>query len=285
MVLNENIATSPSLWQQLLEPVGQLLRQAGRLILDSSQTRLQVEKKSADNYVTDIDLAVQKYMLARLAEWTPAWPVIAEESATGRQELTGQTWILDPVHGTTNLMRAYHHSAISLALADENRLLLGFVYNPYTDELFTAVAGGGAHLNGLPIQTSRHSKLRDCLVGFGTTPYDRANAHLTFSLAENIFMQTLEIRRSGSAALDLAYVACGRLDAFFELCLQPWDYAAGSLILQEAGGQVTNWQGNAPSLQQGDSILATNKLVHQALLDLVGNTAGAAVVRVQPQEL
>jgi myo-inositol-1(or 4)-monophosphatase len=109
--------------------------------------------------------------------------------------------------------------------------------------------------------------LADGLIGFGTTPYDRQLAHQTFAQVERIFLKSLEIRRSGSAALDIAYVACGRLDGFFEQTLQPWDYAAGSIILCEAGGRITNWQGGPPSLRHGDSLLASNDLLHDILLD------------------
>mgnify|MGYP000870769384 CR=1 FL=1 len=160
-------------------------------------------------------------------------------------------------------------SAVSLALAVRGVLTLAFVYNPYTDELFEAVVNQGARLNGVAIRASARSLLSDSLIGFGTTPYAREQAHITFLLLEQVFLRSLEIRRSGSAALDLAYVACGRLDGFFELHLQPWDYAAGGLILQEAGGRITNWRGAAPSLRYGDSILATNGPIHPALLELI----------------
>ncbi len=259
-------------YQVLAEPVGQIVRQAGRLILDQQDGTLQIEQKSAANYVTQIDFAVQAFVLDRLKELTPTFAVIAEESDVNQYSLEQPTWILDPVDGTTNLMRNYHHSAVSLALAVRGFLTLGFVYNPYTDELFEAVVNQGALLNGQAIAASTRSLLSDSLIGFGTTPYAREQAHSTFLLLERVFLQSLEIRRSGSAALDLAYVACGRLDGFFELCLQPWDYAAGGLILQEAGGRITNWQGSAPSLRHGDSILATNGHIHAGLLDLIGRT-------------
>jgi myo-inositol-1(or 4)-monophosphatase len=254
----------------LAEPVGRIVRQAGQLILDQQDEALQIEQKSAANYVTQIDFAVQAFVLDRLKELTPDFAVIAEESDINQYGLERPTWILDPVDGTTNLMRDYRHSAVSLALAVRGVLTLGFVYNPYTDELFEAVVNQGARLNSMAIAASTRPLLSDSLIGFGTTPYAREQAHSTFLLLERVFLQTLEIRRSGSAALDLSYVACGRLDGFFELCLQPWDYAAGGLILQEAGGRITNWRGAAPSLRHGDSILATNGHIHPGLLDLIG---------------
>ena len=135
--------------------------------------------------------------------------------------------------------------------------------------LFRSVAGGGSFMNGQPIQVSSRTHLRDGLIGFGTTPYIRQNAHRTFTLLEKVFLQVLEIRRTGSAAIDLAYVACGRLDGFFEMMLQPWDYAAGMLLIREAGGVITNWQGETPGLSSGDSILASSGNLHQPLLDLI----------------
>ena len=270
---------SRQLYLDLIDPVSRIVRKAGELIRSGSPGELQIELKSAANYVTETDLAVQKQILDALTALTPGYAVIAEESASNQYGLHGPTWILDPVDGTTNLMRGYRHSAVSLALADQNGLKLGFIYNPFADELFQAAERSGAWLNGRQIRTANQADLSGCLVGFGTTPYNRSEAHRTFALVEKIFLQTLEVRRSGAAALDLAYIACGRLDAFFELCLQPWDYAAGSLILQEAGGRITNWQGVFPSLRQGDSILATNGQVHDALLACLRDNSAVGAAR------
>lgn len=253
----------------LTEPVSRLVRQAGQLILQQRGETLQIEQKSAANYVTQIDFAVQTFVLDRLRELTPGFAVIAEESDVNQYGFDRPTWILDPVDGTTNLMRDYRQSAVSLALAEKDALLLGFIYNPYADELFEAALHKGARLNGQAIRCSDRRALADSLIGFGTTPYDRREAHSTFVLLEQVFLKSLEIRRSGSAALDLASIACGRLDGFFEYRLQPWDYAAGGLILQEAGGRISNWQNSFPSLCRGDSILATNGLIHTDLLNLM----------------
>jgi myo-inositol-1(or 4)-monophosphatase len=254
---------------ELIEPVGLMLRQAGHLISDRTRSPLQIEAKGTANYVTEIDLAVQQQILDRLAVLTPGFAVITEESSVNRFVFDRPTWILDPVDGTTNLMRHYQHASISLALAVQGELQLAFVYNPYLQELFQAEAGRGAWLNGRSISVNPFTNLSDCLVGFGTTPYARAEVHRTFDLVERVFKQSLEVRRSGSAALDLAYVACGRLDAFFELSLQPWDYAAGCLLVREAGGLVSTWLGSDPDLGQAGSILATNGKVHDQLLAMM----------------
>jgi myo-inositol-1(or 4)-monophosphatase len=258
----------PLALSEIQNDVRQIFQEASRLMLTRPDI-LQTAAKSARNYVTEIDLAVERLIVARLRQLTPDFAVITEEAAGNRFVYDRPTWILDPVDGTSNLMRDCHHSAISLALAGNGGLQLGLIYNPYLAELFAAEANQGAFLNGRRIQVSQRADLGDCLIGFGTTPYVRAEAHRTFDLLERVFLQVLEIRRFGSAALDLAYVACGRLDGFFELALQPWDYAAGILIVQEAGGRVTNWDDGTPDLCRPDSILATNSQIHRSLFDLI----------------
>jgi len=253
-------------YENLLLPAVDIVRAAGQLILELEQRDFAVAAKSKDNYVTEIDLAVERYVVGRLRDLTSDFVLLTEEGYSAADDFSRPIWILDPVDGTTNLMRGYRHSAVSLALAIDEKPVIGLIYNPYSDELFTAIAGNGAALNGHPIRVSSRSSLADGLIGFGTTPYDRQLAHQTFAQVERIFLQSLEVRRSGSAALDIAYVACGRLDGFFEQTLQPWDYAAGSIILSEAGGRISNWQGSPPSLHHGDSLLASNTLLHDDLL-------------------
>ena len=196
----------------------------------------------------------------------PGSNIITEETERNDFCLDRPTWILDPVDGTTNLLHGYGHSAVSLALFMDGKALAGWIYNPRSNEMFTGEAGKGACLNGEKIQVSSNSLLEDCLISFGTTPYDRRRAKETFSIIEHIFMECQEIRRSGSAALDLAYVACGRTDGFFELCLQPWDFAAGLLILEEAGGKLTDWEGKRPDSISQSGIIASNGLIHDILL-------------------
>lgn len=257
---------------ELADPVFALVREGGRLILgraNRSLSALQIEQKGTANYVTQIDYAVQHLIIDHLSQLSPHFHVISEEADAREFNDQEPTWILDPVDGTTNLMRDCRHSAISLALHAQGRLQLGVIYNPYTSELFQAIAGHGAFLNGMPIKVGDRDRLRDGLIGFGTTPYARADSHRTFVLLEQVFLRSLEIRRTGSAALDLAYVACGRLDGFFEMTLQPWDYAAGALIVREAGGIVTNWHGASPSLQHGDGVLAANAFLYIPLMDLI----------------
>jgi myo-inositol-1(or 4)-monophosphatase len=254
---------------RLNEQVVEVLRAAGKIILESEIDKAKIIQKSAANYVTQVDFQVQNFLVDQLRRLLPDSNIITEESENNQFNLETPTWILDPVDGTTNLMRGYRHSAISLAFFDGQAPVSGFVYNPFNDELFTARIGNGAYLNDKPIKVSKNKDLKDCLIGFGTNPYHREHASTTFRITENIFMRSLEIRRSGSAALDLVYVACGRLDGFYEFGLQPWDFAAGMIIMAEAGGHTTTWQGSPLNVLKPSSVLATNGLIHQKIFDLI----------------
>lgn len=246
------------------------VKEAGKLFFIPRMDESLIMQKGDANYVTQVDYAVQNYLLDKLSGIMPGCNIITEESNENSFNLDKPTWILDPVDGTTNLMRRFMYSAVSLALFVEGKPKLGFIYNPYNGEMFAAEAGKGAYLNGTGINVSGYADLKDCLIGFGTTPYIRDEAHRTFEIVERVFLQSLEVRRSGSAALDIAYVACGRLDGFFELNLQPWDYAAGILVLEEAGGKITNWKGERLVPRKSDSVLATNGRVHERILELIG---------------
>lgn len=149
-------------------------------------------------------------------------------------------------------------SAVSLAFYDGQAVVFGAVYNPFTEELFTAQRGRGAYCNGVPIQCTQTREIASCLVAIGTAPYYKEEAARNFERFQTVFLACQDIRRSGSAALDLCYVACGRIDAYFERHLKPWDYAAGQLLIQEAGGCVTGWQGEMLAATEINDVLATN---------------------------
>lgn len=175
-----------------------------------------------------------------------------------------------PVDGTTNLIHAFRHSAISLALAWEGTVLLGIIYDPYADELFTARSGGGAFCNGKPIRVSSTRSLTDSLCSVGTNPGHREAAELAFHRMRTIYARCHDIRRIGAASIELCYVACGRLDCYLEHGLKPWDYAAGKLLVEEAGGQVTAFRGEKVSLSlSGCDILASNGAIHRELMPLL----------------
>lgn len=249
--------------------VEEVVREAGKLLVNAVIAEEHIERKGKANFVTEIDYKVQEFLIEKLQDIIPESNIITEESKNNEYNLNKPTWVLDPVDGTTNLMYDYHHSAISLALFIEGTPSLGIVYNPTGEEMFFAESGKGAFLNGRRIKTASNKTLEDSLIAFGTTPYDRNKADRTFDAIKKAYLSSRDIRRSGSAALDLAYVACGRLDVFFEMVLQPWDFAAGMIIVKEAGGRATNWDGIELNVLGPSSVLATNNFVHKQMLELI----------------
>ena len=252
----------------LIRQVCDTVRDAGAIIRSAERYRGDGMQKGGDrNYVTEYDVRVQNHLHGTLTEICPEAAFCGEEN--GEQGMGETAWIVDPIDGTSNFIHGTGMSAVSVALAhpERNETLLAVVYNPYTDELFTAERGSGAFLNGEQIAVSRHDYAH-ALIGFGTTPYDRTRSEATFALLAAAYRESLDIRRSGSAALDLVYLAAGRLDGFFEMTLQPWDYAAGELLVTEAGGRITRFNGELPDLKRPSSILAGNAPVYEALFQM-----------------
>lgn len=217
------------------EQLKQIAMKAGRFFLRRRLTSV-VSKEGHANYVTNIDCRVQEYLRESLPGLIPGSRFIAEEQEN--QALGDDpTWIVDPLDGTTNMIHDYRMSAVSIALCERKKPVAGLIWQPYTREMFYAEAGSGAFLNGRPIHVS-DTPFRDALVAVGTAPYYEELEETGMAMALDYLKNCADIRRSGSAALDLAYLACGRHEIFFEMRLKPWDYAAGSLILQEAGGEI-----------------------------------------------
>ena len=238
--------------------------EAGRLLADPAAVR-SIRAKSETDYVTNVDLEVQEFLRERLAALTPGVQFMGEEQDNSCLDWSRPCWILDPVDGTTNLIHQFRRSAISLALAEGGQIVFGMVYNPYTEECFTARRGGGAFRNGVPIQVSAVSRLEDSLLSAGTVPGQRELADAAFRQMRALYDRWQDVRRTGCASLDLCWVACGRLDGYVELSLQPWDYAAGMRIAAEAGGKVTAPDGSPLSLREGGPLLASNGRLHSAL--------------------
>ena len=238
-----------ALTDPLAEGAVQAVLEAGELLADPAAVR-SIRAKSETDYVTNVDLAVQEFLREHLAALAPDVQFMAEEQDNSALDLTRPCWILDPVDGTTNLIHQFQHSAISLALAEGGQIVFGVVYNPYTEECFTARRGGGAFRNGVSIQVSAVSWLADSLLSTGTVPGRRELADTAFRQMRALYDRCQDIRRTGCASLELCDVACGRLEGYVELSLQPWDYAAGMLIVAEAGGQVTA-PGGAPPFSGG----------------------------------
>ena len=238
-----------------------------RNLLMNNEEASQVTVKGAKDYVTQVDLHVQEYMRRRLGEEWPEIQFMGEEKDNSDLDFEGALWILDPVDGTTNLIHDYQNSAVSLGLCDHGEIVAGVIYQPFSGETFYARKGQGAYLNGKRIHVTDVSDIGESLISFGTTPYEREYADRNFAMLKKIFMDSQDIRRIGSAAVDLAYVACGRTEAFFEMNLKPWDFAAGIIIIEEAGGTVTDYEQNRIVPWKNSNILASNGKIGKILAE------------------
>jgi myo-inositol-1(or 4)-monophosphatase len=250
----------------LLDEVCRLTLEAARLF--SSKDELEISVKGPRDYVTQVDLSISEYLMQRLPGLLPGSRVISEEAAQSPPIDDGYCWIVDPVDGTTNLICSLPLYAISIGLLHNFEPVLGVVYNPAANELFSATKGSGAFLNGKHIQVCADDSLDRTLVFGGTNPYaDRAN-NRSLEILGQIFPACLDCRVTGSAALDICYVAAGRGGVFLTEGLNIWDCAGGCAILLEAGGRYTNWRGTDFSfVESGDkSFVASNKKLHDLAL-------------------
>ena len=229
-----------------------------------------ITQKAGDaNFVTAYDVRVQETLISGLKEIYPDAAFFAEEQ-NNTDDVFGaeHCFVIDPIDGTTNFIHDMKCSAVSVAMLCRGRTVFGAVYDPYLDELFSAVEGGGAFVNGRAIHVAARP-MEQSLVCFGTSPYEKAKyGDATFRQVKEIFMRCADIRRSGSAALDVCYVASGRTDIYFENVLSPWDFAAGSLILTEAGGVWSDFCGNTPRPGQKTSFVCANHALHRQVLGL-----------------
>lgn len=255
-----------------LEVAEKAARAAGAILLEGfGREGMEVERKGAVDLVTEMDRAAESEILERLRSAFPSHSMMAEESAhaggTAHEEAE-HLWIVDPLDGTTNYAHGHPQWAISIGYARAGRVVAGVVYDAARDELFAAADGKGATLNGKPIEVSRALTLDESLVATGF-PYDRRERidfYMPFYRAA--VLSTQGVRRAGAAALDMAWVACGRLDAYFEFGIQPWDVAAGEILVREAGGMLSDMRGGEHRLQ-GRNTLASNGRVHDATLAML----------------
>ena len=248
-------------------------RRAGQIINRASidLDQLKIASKQPNDFVTEVDKAAEAAIIETLQEAYPGYAILAEESGetAGRPGRDGEyQWIIDPLDGTTNFIHGLPQYAISIALAKNGVIEQAVVYDPNSNELFTASKGAGAFLNERRIRVSRRSKLQESLIGTGF-PY-RMFDHIDTYLAifKELAQKTAGQRRPGAASLDLCYVACGRYDGFWEFGLSPWDMAAGALIVSEAGGLISDLAGDANYLQSGNVVAGTPK-VFAPLLKIV----------------
>ncbi len=250
-----------------LEIAREIAQEAGALLLRYFHRRVDFELKGEFDLVTEADRASEELIMDRLRSHFPSHAIVAEESG-GAAASSEFCWHVDPLDGTTNFAHGFPVFCVSLALAENGRLRCGVIYDPLHQELFEAERGAGATLNGRRIRVSQTAQLSDSLLATGFPSRKRhqnVNVHFYYQVA----MVSHGVRRAGSAALDLAYVACGRLDAFWEFGLNSWDMAAGVLLVEEAGGKVSDMKGGEVRLG-GPHVLADNGRVHEELLGLFG---------------
>src|ERR1051325_3556121 len=242
-------------------------RDAGALLRDRLGTRIDIGHKGSIDLVTDVDLASEKLIREAISSYYPRHEILAEEGGLSESG-SEYRWIVDPLDGTTNYAHGYPMFCVSIALECKGVVVLGLGYDPMRDELFSAERGGGATLNNRPIHVSATAELMQGLLSTGF-PYDIKTSKLTnLDHWANFAMNAQALRRDGAAALDLCYVACGRYDGFWELNLSPWDTAAGSLIVVEAGGRVSDFAGGAFSNYK-PQVVASNGLIHSRMIEVL----------------
>lgn len=240
-------------------------REAGKVLMERFPKERIVEHKGKIDLLTDADTAAEEAVLGVLRGRFPDHAFLAEESgASGESKFR---WIIDPLDGTTNYAHSVPQFAVSIAYENEGRVDVGVIYDPVRDELFSATRGGGAFKNGEPISVSRTEEPSEALICTGFPYWIHQEYEGPLALFEAFLRRARGVRRFGAAAIDLAWIACGRFDGFFELGLKPWDVAAGALLIEEAGGRVTNLDGSPLDLG-GGRILAAPPILHGALLEL-----------------
>lgn len=246
---------------EILKTAGQLVREVGHF-LRTEQARVKasdVEEKEQNSLVSYVDRAAEERLVEGLRQLVPGAAFLTEEGTVAQEEAEYQ-WIIDPLDGTTNYLYGLPLYAVSVALRRGDELRLGLVYEVGQDELFTAKRGGGAYCNGLPIRVSGAEQLEQALFATGFPYRDYGRLEAFNRLLTHFYRRSRGLRRFGSAATDLAYVACGRFSGFFEYGLSPWDVAAGVLLVVEAGGQVSDFQGGADYLFNGEMVAASKAL-------------------------
>ena len=243
----------------ILNEIIDAAKECGQILIQADRNNFGIKDKAGKaNFVTAYDCKVQKILEMKLAHILPEAEFLGEEEECQIDRNAEYIFVVDPIDGTTNFIKDYHMSCISIGLIRNGKRYLGVVHNPYLDETFYAILGEGAYLNGNAIHVS-DDDLENGIVLFGSSPYNTELAKESFELAYEYFQNCLDVRRSGSAALDLCAVASGRAELFFELILSPWDFAAGALIVEEAGGIVTTVKGEELPCLDKSSLIARNK--------------------------
>ena len=251
----------------MIEKIAQAAKEAGQLIL-SQNYESEFVKEGHCNFVTSMDIKVQAFLQEKLTALVPGSEFFAEEKENNALTDT-PTWIVDPIDGTMNFMRQRRCSAISIGYYENKKPVKAVIYNPFADELFTAEEGKGAFLNGKPIHVS-DTPYENSLIAMGTSPYNSELADISLKCAREFLLTGGDLRRCGSAAIELCDIACGRSDVFFEMILSPWDFAAGVLIVREAGGVFDEFLEEKDVYDKKAAVLACNQTCYKeakAILD------------------
>ena len=255
------------MWDKELDVARHAARQAGKILKDLFGRVNHVTKKGKTDLVTEADFEAEKIIMGLILQSFPQDGIIAEEAGEHSRNAS-RIWFIDPLDGTVNFAHAFPFFAVSIGLHVNGEAVLGLVFNPYMDEFFEAVKGSGAFLNGKPIHVSSTSDLVDSLLAVGFPYTLHQNPHRVMDHLKKMAVRAQAIRRLGSAALDLCYVAAGKLDGYWEEGLKPWDTAGGMMIVREAGGIVTDYYGN-PFSPDKETIVASNPFIHGAMLDVL----------------
>lgn len=242
-------------------------RNAGKVIVKGYENleAVEVEEKSLNDYVTSVDKEAEVAIIGTLRKSFPDHCIIAEESGTDDGKDKDYQWIIDPLDGTTNFIHGIPHFAVSIALKIKGRTEVGVVFDPIRNELFSAVKGQSAQINGYRTRTNSVAKLPGTLLATGFPFKQKYHTETYLNIFRDFFMDVADMRRSGSAALDLAYVAAGRMDGFWEFGLKPWDIAAGELLVKESGAMMTDFNGGNDHMKSGNVVAANPKLLKEML--------------------
>ena len=242
-------------------------RRAGNVIQRASNNidAIRIERKKHNDFVSEVDRAAEQSIIESILEAYPKHAILAEESGARGIGESEYEWIIDPIDGTTNFIHGHPQYCVSIALAHKGQIQQGVIYDPNRNDLFTASRGVGAFLNDRRIRVSKRTLMNECVISTGFPVTDQSYIDTYLAMLKEVVGKTAGVRREGSAALDLCNVACGRVDGFWEFNLKPWDIAAGSLLVQEAGGIVTDMKGEQEWFESGDIVAASPKVLAQLL--------------------
>lgn len=243
------------------------VKQTKSIVSDKS-LKEHINKKGEADFVTEVDFRISSFLKKELVALTPEIGFMSEEE---KNKITSIRWILDPIDGTTNLIYDYNMCSVSLALCVNEIIEFGIVYNPFNDDTFVAYKGKGAFFNDKQLNKSPDRNIDKCLIEFGAGSTRKHQAETAFSIAKKVFINCLDLRRICSSALSICYVAAGKINGYFEKELKPWDYAAASLILEECGGIITDWDGNKINYKSPSSLVCGTPKAYNFLLNTINN--------------